>query len=248
MTLELCLKTISGRTKYESIVHRQCFCKLGHNGRHDEYPYLRDLAKTAPRVAAKIKRDATMTTGAAWKSEDAGPNRILRWVMLLPDKTLKKDFKLDISSLKPSVQAKLREKAASYDDCMAVAAKLTWSAYQMHNAPAASDSVRAYLEAKFGPFELNSTRCIVCRDFLDFGAFEKAQRGRALIETAHSNPRLHNADNVGFAHRECNIAQGGLSLAEFYDWIKSIIARIESNVSADVEAPGSQSSTSLPKD
>ena len=31
--------------------------------------------------------------------------------------------------------------------------------------------------------------------------------------------------NVGFAHRDCNIAQGDKSLAEFYDWIKGILSR-----------------------
>lgn len=199
-------------------------------------------------MAAKIKRDATKTTGAAWKSDDAGPNRADRWAWLLSDEELLTQFNIDMAAMKPTVRAKLREKAASYDDCMAVAAKLTWSVYQMRNAPVAPNGIRTYLEARFGSFNLASTRCIVCRDFLDFADFEKAQRGRALIETAHSNPRLHNANNVGFAHRECNIAQGGLSLVEFYAWIRSIIARIDSNVSADVDAPGSHSSTSLPNE
>lgn len=246
--MKLCHQPMSGRSKFESLIQRRCFRKEGHKGPHDEYPYLHHLESTAPRVAAKIKRDATKTTGAAWKSDDAGPNRADRWAWLLSDEELLTRFKINMAGMKPTVRAKLREKAASYDDCMAVAAKLTWSAYQMRNAPVAPAEVQAYLEARFGPFDLDSTRCIVCRDFLDFAAFEKAQRGRALIETAHSNPRLHNADNVGFAHRECNIAQGGLSLAEFYAWIRSIIARVESNVSADVEAPGSHSSTSFPKD
>ncbi|WP_210162191.1 hypothetical protein [Methyloferula stellata] len=200
--------------------------------------------KVAPRVAAKIKRDATKTTGAAWKSVDAGPNRIDRWVMLLPDATLKKDFLIDLVAMKPAVQAKLREKAATYEDCMDVSAKLTWAAYQMLNAPMPPPEIETYLVGRFGKMEPGSTRCIVCRDFLDFNSFEGAQRGRALIETAHSNPRLHNPENVGFAHRECNIAQGGLSLSQFYDWIRTIIARVDAGADAKVEAPGSHSSTS----
>lgn len=195
-------------------------------------------------MAAKVKRDATKTTGAAWKSEVAGPNRIDRWVMLLPNAELKSKFGIDLATMKPSVQAKLREKAATYEDCMDVAAKLTWSAYQMKNAPSAPTEIIRYLEGRFGPLNAGTTRCIVCRDFLDFNDFEGAQRGRALIETAHSNPRLHNPENVGFAHRECNIAQGGLSLAQFYDWIRAIIARVDAKVDADVDAPGSHSSTS----
>ena len=77
---------------------------------------------------------ATMTTGAAWKSADAGPNRILRWVMLLDDEELLK-YGINMAELKPGVIAKLREKAADYDSCALVAAKLTWLVYQMENAP-----------------------------------------------------------------------------------------------------------------
>ena len=61
-----------------------------------------------------------------------------------------------------------------------------------------------------------------------FKLFSLAQRGKAEIETAHSDPRKHTADNVGFAHRECNIAQGNKTLKEFYSWMKEILERIES--------------------
>jgi hypothetical protein len=239
---------VSGRSRFEAGIKRCCFREAEHQGRCDEYPYLHHLETQAPRLAAKIRRDATKTTGAAWKTEEAGPNRIDRWAMLLSDDELRDRHSINIAAMRPTVQAKLREKAATYEDCMAVAAKLTWSAYQMRNAPPAPPDVRAYLEARFGEFELGSTRCIVCRDHLVFEAFAEAQRGRARIETAHSNPRLHNSENVGFAHRECNIAQGGKSLSEFYAWIRAIIARVEAKVSAEVDAPGSHSSTSLPND
>jgi hypothetical protein len=56
--------------------------------------------------------------------------------------------------------------------------------------------------------------------------FAKAARGKAEIETGHRNPRLHNAQNVGFAHRECNIAQGSKTLEEFYTWIADIVERV----------------------
>lgn len=242
--MPLCNKPIAGRSKYEKLIGRKCYCEAGHGGPHKEFPYLEHLDKVAPRVSAKIKRDATKTTGAAWKSEVAGPNRIDRWVMLLPNAELLDEFGIDMGSMKPAVQAKLREKAATYEDCMDVAAKLTWSAYQMQNAPELPPDLDTYLTKRFGKMAQGSTRCIVCRDLLDFASFDGAQRGRALTETAHANPRLHNPDNVGFAHRECNIAQGGLSLAQFYDWIRGIIARVEANVDADVDAPGSHNSTS----
>lgn len=87
-----------------------------------------------------------MTTGAAWKSKNAGPNRIPRWIMLLPDDELKQ-FGIDMSALRANVVAKLREKAASYDKCVEVAIKLTWVAYQMSNAPTPPQDVKKYLEA-----------------------------------------------------------------------------------------------------
>ncbi|MFT0878717.1 hypothetical protein VRZ08_19280 [Rhodopseudomonas sp. G2_2311] len=244
--MKLCNKPIVGRSRFEKFINRRCYCLAGHKGKCDEYPYLKHLDTVAPRVRAKIQRDSTKTTGASWKSVDAGPNRIDRWGMLLPDAILKEEFDIDLPAMKQGVQAKLREKAATYDDCMEVAGKLTWAAYQMTNAPIAPPELAEYLTGRFGEMELGSNRCIVCRDKLDFRCFEEAQRGRALIETAHSNPRLHNVENVGFAHRECNIAQGGKSLEQFYGWIRSIVARVDAGVDANVDAPGSQSSTSRP--
>jgi hypothetical protein len=195
----------------------------------EEFPYLDGLAKDAPRVRSKIIRDSTMTTGAAWKSDDAGPNRIPRWVMQKSEEELKA-FGVDMSALKPGVQAKLRDKAASYDDCMDAARYLTWLAYGMNGAPKPDAQTRQYLEAQFGPIGAGETTCLVCRTPLEFGSFEHAQRGKALIETAHSEPRRHNSNNVGFAHRECNIAQGDKSLGEFYGWIGGIVDRVGSNI------------------
>jgi hypothetical protein len=223
--IKLCLQEITGRSKYDRIQPRLCQREKGHAGRHDEFPYLRDLQADYPSVANKIKRDATMTTGAAWKSEEAGPNRILRWVMLLSDKDLL-SFGINMNNLKPQVVAKLREKAASYKDCLDVAKKLTWLAHQMPDAPTPTVQTATYLEAFFGPMTPNSTTCLICRKSLSFNLFAKAARGKAEIETGHSNPRQHNAANVGFTHRECNIAQGAKTLTEFYNWIAEILERI----------------------
>ena len=68
------------------------------------------------------------------KAKMLGPNRIDRWVMLQDDATLLQ-YGLKMKMLKPTVVSKLREKAATYEDCMNVAAKLTWFAYQMPDAP-----------------------------------------------------------------------------------------------------------------
>lgn len=226
MPLAFCLKLFPSRSKYSDPDLHRCFRLAGHPDRCNEFPYLDHLRQVAPRVRAKIIRDSTMTTGASWKSEDAGPNRIRRWTMLLSDEALLEQFSIDMSSLKPQVVSKLREKAASYEDCMAVAKKLTFLAYSMPDAPHIPEETRQYLEALYGDLAPESTACLVCKENLSFSLFEYARRGKAEIETAHSNPRLHSPDNVGFAHRSCNIAQGPRSLDEFYDWMQEVISRV----------------------
>lgn len=223
--VQLCGKKLPSRSKYDAIQGRFCQRDAGHPGRCDEFPYLADLVSSYPAVATKIIRDATMTTGAAWKSDEAGPNRILRWVMLCSDAQLKK-FGIDMSGLKPQVVAKLREKSATYDDCMASAKMLAWLAYQMEGAPQPSDATKAYLEADFGPMSSSSTTCLICKAKMPFKLFSLAQRGKAEVETGHSSPRQHNPGNIGFAHRVCNIAQGARTLDEFYDWMEEVLGRV----------------------
>ena len=223
--MTICGKPLSrNRSKYDPIDLHRCFSQKDHQGKCEEFPYLRQLASVAPKVAMKIMRDSTKTTGAAWKSEDAGPNRISRWVMLLSDEELKNSG-INIASLKPIVIAKLRDKAATYEECMSVALSLTWSAYGMNNAPEPTSVIRNYLEPHFGGIVPGTTTCLICKAPLDFNDFAKARRGKAELETAHAAPRSHNAQNVGFAHRLCNIAQGDRSLDEFYDWIRQILRR-----------------------
>lgn len=185
---------------------------------------MKDLQKRYKKIADKIKRDSTNTTGASWASDDAGPNRILRWAMLLSDEELL-NYELDMSKLRPGIVAKLREKAATYEDCMQVAMKLTWLVYQMPDSPTPPDDIQRYLEKVFKEMTPGSTKCEVCLLPISFNLFSTAQRGKAAIETCHKNPRVHNADNVGFAHRECNIAQGAKTLDEFYAWIEGILDR-----------------------
>jgi len=95
----------------------------------------------------------------------------------------------------------------------------------MVNAPDPDEYTRGYLETLFGPIIKDRTSCLICRKPLDFDDFSEARRGRAEIETAHAQPRLHTPGNVGFAHRDCNIAQGDKTLDEFYEWIAGILER-----------------------
>ena len=222
--MNFCNKPINSRSKYNEIVIRRCHRVESHAGTCDELPFLKHLKKAEPRLARKIVRDSTMTTGAAWKSDDAGPNRILRWVMMLSDDELK-SFGLDMASFKPGIISKLREKAADYDSCVEVAIKLTWLAYQMENSPSPPSVIQDYLEIIHGKMKMQSTVCEICRLPMNFADFSLAVRGKAKIETCHKNPRFHDAENIGFAHRDCNIAQGAKTLDEFYDWIEGIISR-----------------------
>jgi len=220
-----CGKPIASRSRFVKAAQRRCHLPRGHSGSCEEFPFVKHLRKEHRSVAEKIKRDATMTTGAAWKSKDAGPNRILRWVMLLSDEELL-EYGLNMQALKPQVIAKLREKAADYDSCIEVAIKLTSLVYLMEGAPSPPSELRQYLEDFLGERE-GVTCCEICLRPLSFDLFFGAQRGKAIIETCHKDPRQHNSENVGFAHRECNIAQGAMTLSEFYQWIREILERAE---------------------
>jgi hypothetical protein len=222
----LCGQAIRNRAnnKYDPEGLHRCQREDGHTGTCAEFHYLEQLRSVAPRVADKIARDATKTTGASWKSEDAGPNRISRWTMLLTDDELLA-LGIRMAALKPWVVAKLRQKAATYEDCMSSARYLAWSVYRMEGAPDPDPGTRAYLEDHFGPMVKGATGCLICRAPLRFALFQDARRGKAEIETAHANPREHTPGNVGFAHRHCNIAQGDKDLDGFYDWITGILER-----------------------
>jgi hypothetical protein len=225
VALEFCGKPLTSRSKFKPQGGHHCYLPKDHKGKCSEFPFLGHFVKYAPRVAKKIVRDSIMTTGASWKSADAGPNRIRRWAMLLSDAELLK-LGINMSKLKPIIVAKLREKAAEYGDCMAVAQKLTWLTYGIEGCEAPPDLLRQYLEALFGPITPNTTTCLVCKKPISFALFHAAQRGKAEIETSHSNPRLHTTENIGFAHRACNIAQGNKTLDEFYAWIAEILLRV----------------------
>ncbi|RTR25715.1 hypothetical protein LMT64_10090 [Deinococcus radiophilus] len=168
-----------------------------------------------------------MTTGAAWKSSQAGPNRMPRYVAILDDDILLEKFNLDMQSLPEITRLKIREKAADYDSCIDVARKLTWLAYQLHGAPIPDSFTKNYLEEFFGPMVAGSTNCEICKLPLTIDLFSENRVGKAAVETAHKTPRLHNAENVGFAHRFCNVAQGNKSLDEFYLWMEEVLTRVK---------------------
>lgn len=222
--MDFCHKPVASRSQFAAVANHRCWREAGHPGACDEYPYLRHLGEIAPKVFDKIKRDATNTTGAAWRSEEAGPNRILRWAVMLDDKELLA-YGLDVRGLSDVIRKKLRQRAAGYEDCMSVAQALAHAVYRMTSSPQPPEPIRAYLEELLGPIERGTATCIICLEPLDFGLFALAKRGAAELDTAHRDPRLHTPANVGFAHHRCNVAQGDMTVDEFYDWVESILRR-----------------------
>lgn len=221
---DYCGRPLPSRSRYKTETYPRCNNRPDHQGPCSEFPYLSALRIADPKVAKKVERDAMMTTGASWKSSDAGPNRIVRYAMLLSDEELAA-LGVNMADLEPIVVAKLREKAASYDDCIGVSLELTRQVYSMPDAPnAPPDTLQLITELSGNSVEPATTVCLVCRRPLSFNLFALARRGKAEIETAHALPRLHSATNVGFAHRDCNIAQGSRSLPEFHLWIAEILA------------------------
>ena len=222
--MDFCHRPVVSRSQFAAIANHRCWRETGHAGLCDEYPYLRHLKTVAPKVSEKIKRDSTNTTGAAWRSDDAGPNRILRWAVMLDDTELL-SYGLDLRGLSDVIRRKLRQRAAAYEDCMSVAQALTHAVYRMTNAPEPPDETRTYLENALGPISPGSATCIICLEPLDFGSFALAKRGAAELDTAHRDPRMHTPGNVGFAHHRCNVAQGDMTVDGFYDWAESILRR-----------------------
>ncbi len=97
--------------------------------------------------------------------------------MLLTDSELLA-LGIKMTALKPWVVDKLRQKAATYEDCMSSARYLAWSAYAMEGAPDANPEAKEYLEAHFGPIKKGATGCLVCRAPLQFDLFIKPEGGK----------------------------------------------------------------------
>lgn len=171
-------------------------------------PFLRELKETHPKVADKIQRDSLNTRGASWGVKKDGEqnrrNRQPRWTLVPGDQFYPTHW-------------------AEYSTCLDVARHLTSHVYAMKGAPTPSETTKALLK----PGEHDGL-CPICLVRLDFDDFSKAKQSKAEIETAHIDPQavhIHTDDNVAFAHRQCNIAQGDRSIEEFLAWIGSILER-----------------------
>jgi hypothetical protein len=190
---------------------RRCRLEAGHlQKRHTDLPFLLHLKETYKKVADKIERDSLNTRGAPWPKNLAGVqkrrNRQPHWTLKQGDQLFPKHY-------------------ADYETCLAVARRMTYYVYSMPNAPDCPREIVKYLEKE--PVR-NSYLCPICLEPVDFNDFHEAQQSKALIETAHLDPQseyIHTPDNVCFAHRMCNIAQGDRSIEHFLEWIDGILQR-----------------------
>ena len=190
---------------------RTCHLELQHEqSRHTDMPFLLDLKKHHKKVGDKIERDSLNTRGAPWPKNLSGVqkrrNRQPHWTLKEGDQLYPQHY-------------------ADYETCLEVAKRMTYYVYCMHGAPTCPDEIVKYLEQK--PEE-DTYLCPICLLPVDFRDFEKAKQSKALIETAHLDPQaeyIHTPDNVCFAHRTCNIAQGDRSIPDFLNWMDGILKR-----------------------
>ena len=75
--MNLCHKQLPIRGKYKEIAEKKCYREEGHEGSCDEFHYLSDLAKHHPRVANKIKRDATKQLERHGKAMKLAPTELI---------------------------------------------------------------------------------------------------------------------------------------------------------------------------
>ncbi|MCH2428938.1 MAG: hypothetical protein MK168_06400, partial [Candidatus Thalassarchaeum sp.] len=105
---------------------RHCHKLPGHSGSCGEFGFLNNLKSIDNKIANKVKRVSWNTTGAAWKTKKAGPNRMPRYVAALPIEEFEKALKekgFNLNEL--STPEKIIEKGATYAQCINVAIKLT---------------------------------------------------------------------------------------------------------------------------
>lgn len=193
-------------------IMRKCRLEKGHLNRHTDMPFLIDLKKNHQKVAEKIERDSLNTRGAPWgvnkDGEQCRRNRQPHWTLKEGDQLYPKHY-------------------ADYETCIKVAERLTYYVYCMEEAPDCPENIAKYFERR--PVK-NTYRCPICLLPIKFEDFELARQSKAVIETAHLDPQeifIHTPENVCFAHRTCNIAQGEKNVKDFMKWIDGILERYE---------------------
>lgn len=211
--LEYCNKII----RLDSQAKFRCKKEKGHTGRCQPTPFLNHFKEynnaEYGKVAQKIEQDAYHTRGNKTRPFK---NRSFRWDTPVENpKEHKDEENLGIP----------KKEYASQEECFQVAQKLTKLAYEMAGAPKCPPEIEKRLDKKPIP---NNARCPICKGFLDINDFKKAEWGKALIEMCHIYPLgedkiMHNYENIGWAHRHCNIAQQERSIPEFLKWISKIL-------------------------
>lgn len=228
----LCRNVISARSRSwpPPVGGFRCSKLHGHDGRCSErhfLDHLKGLGGLHKKIAAKIERDSFNTTGAAWNTGVAGPNRMPRHVANLPRDALNRAL---VANNYPTLDMlrnpeKITDKGASRDECLRVAIQLTREAYAMENAPEMPQELVDYF-ASISFRRTHEGRCLICHAPIDYNQFAEARVGTSTIQTVHSDPRVHTPGNASFGHKQCNVAQGDRTLEEYYDWMEEVLRSV----------------------
>jgi hypothetical protein len=207
-------------------------CKLeeNHKGKCNAHPYLQGLEldiknssasdkdkKLFKKIVDKIKQDSYNTRGNTTKPFK---NRSFRW-----DTPISKDEALKMKKSKSTGIPK--KEFATEVECYKVAQKLTRLIYEMKNAPKCPENIIPFLDKTPDPIK-NPCICPLCKEKLNINDFLDSIQGQAKLELWHLEPLTenvskHNAQNISWGHRECNVAQGDRSTNETLEWMKKII-------------------------
>lgn len=211
------MTTYCNKIKRKSTKNFECKLLTGHSGKCNSFPFLEDLKITNPKITQKIKQDAYHTRGNKTKPFK---NRSFRW-----DSPISNKQALTMKGLKN--QGIPKKEYSTQEECFKVAQKLTRLVYEMENAPDCPYEIIRYLYQV--PDKQNNTCiCPLCKEKLNIQDFDNSQWGQAVIELWHTKPLNeimfeHNADNVEWGHRACNIAQNDKNLDETLDWFEKIL-------------------------
>ncbi len=205
------------KIKRKSAKNFECKLANGHTGKCNSFPFLAHLKTTNSKIAKKIEQDAYHTRGNKTKPFK---NRSFRW-----DNPISNN---QASTMKTQKNKGIPKKEyATQEECFKVAQKLTRLVYEMENAPECPDEIKPYLDQV--PDKVNNPCiCPLCKEKLDIHSFGESQWGQAVIELWHTKPLNettfeHNANNIAWGHRACNIAQNDKTLSETLDWFEEIL-------------------------
>ncbi len=213
--MEFCNKILRSGT----LSNMECKLEKDHHGICDSYPFLKHLILIQKKLSDKIKQDAYHTRGNKTKPFK---NRSVRWDRPISQeeaKNLKNENDLGIP----------KKEHSSQEECFKVARKITRLIYEMDDAPVCPPEIQKYLDQEPDKKD-NPCICPLCLEKIKISDFKENVWGMAKIELWHITPLSdntpnHDADNLGWGHRTCNIAQQERTTDETIDWMESLVKK-----------------------